>query len=223
MNPDTEPLFMSLFVATLPSHWTKVYVQAIFHHYEIGEIARIDFFDDDHPKGLLGAFIHLRAWHFSNYADRMYRKLAGGGFLKVYVPGQHNYIVVKRMLAEKIPDTHLNIHQLVARIIDLENKVAQFRLEQSRKVATKHEKEDGEISETDSTVGVIWEPGHAEYDTFVEECRKRAMYDEVVTVCDDSSSSSGDDEPFSPAAKKQSSPLPVLDRLRNTAELCGNH
>jgi hypothetical protein len=211
----TPPEFTSVYIPRVSKDWNEDSMRTFFWQMGIGQVERVDFFEDPQVDGASGAFVHLTRWACTFYAKRLYLHLLNGGQRKVYIPGtDHRYFIMKKMIAKRIPDTRLNIHQLVERIIELENSLASHRAEWlAEKARTKkqpvEELEDGQIVET-------------KREGFIEDIlsRKRINYDDAIS-CD-----SYDDEPLKRATLENhgdKEAVPTVERIRNTAELCGNN
>jgi len=129
MSSSTVDL-MSLYIPYVPKNWNTDSMARLFMDMQIGVVERVDFFDAGNWQWALGAFVHLKCWSYSDYADQVYEGIQTTGQWHLYIPGQQGkYFVLKRMTCPKIPATHLNVHQLAAKMTDMEQELQSLREE----------------------------------------------------------------------------------------------
>ena len=122
--------FMSFYIPYVPKHWNEESIRQLFSDLEIGLVDRVDFFDTGKWTWALSAFVHLKQWGYSEYANRVYCQLEGGNEWQLHIPNQPSkYFVLKKMTCEKIPTTHLNVHQLASKMSDVEQEIQSLRAE----------------------------------------------------------------------------------------------
>ena len=127
---------MSFYIPYVPTHWDEDSMRRLFADVRIGLVERVDFFDagnwsqDGNWAWAFGAFVHLKSWAYSEHADRVYDAIETTGQWKLYIPNQPGkYFVLRKMTCEKIPSTHLNVHQLAAKMTEMEREIQELRTE----------------------------------------------------------------------------------------------
>jgi hypothetical protein len=122
-----EPLekkFMSFYIPYIPNDIDDSIISQTFDHHGIGWVTRIDYFDTGRWDWAKSAFVHLEEWYYTTYSDCVFETLENGcGEWKLTVPQCPGvFLIIKKMTTEKIPDTYLNIHQLAAKVAEMETK-----------------------------------------------------------------------------------------------------
>jgi len=159
---------MSFFIPFVPRTWNEMDFCRLFAEKCIGEVDRVDFFDVENKEWTLSAFVHLKSWQFNEYTAQIHFKLesifeTGQWFLDVPgEPGQPGmYFILKKMTSAKIPDTRLNIHQLAAKVEQLEEMFAaltsQKEVQYQDEEMTYHEIMEDDNEEIDLEDGEIRE------------------------------------------------------------------
>ena len=127
---------MSFYIPYVPTHWDEDSMRRLFADLRIGLVERVDFFDagnwsqDGNWAWAFGAFVHLKSWAYSDYADWVYDGIQNDGQWKLHIPNQPGkYFVLRKMTCEKIPSTHLNVHQLAAKMSEMEQELQLLRNE----------------------------------------------------------------------------------------------
>lgn len=128
--------FMSIYIPYVPNHMDEESIRQLFSDLQIGLVDRVDFFDtgnwshDGTRTWALSAFVHLKYWSCSQYADLVYDAIETTGQWKLYIHNQPGkYFVLRKMTCEKIPATHLNVHQLAAKMSEMEQELQLLRNE----------------------------------------------------------------------------------------------
>jgi len=134
MSSNTD--FMSFYIPYVPKHWDEESIRALFTKLSIGLVERVDFFDagnwsqDGNWAWAFGAFVHLKSWAYSDYADWVYNGIETNGQFTLHIPNQPGkYFVLRKMTCEKIPATHLNVHQLAAKMAEMDEELRMLRNE----------------------------------------------------------------------------------------------
>jgi hypothetical protein len=128
MSYSYEAEFLSIYVPYVPKYWDEESIRRLFADSQIGFVERVDFFDAGNWEWALGAFVHLRAWEYSETADSVYETLNCGGEWKLQIPNQRGkFFILKKMTGDKIPETHLNVHQLAAKMTEMAQEIAELR------------------------------------------------------------------------------------------------
>lgn len=127
---------MSFYIPYVPKEWDEEEIRGLFSNLSIGLVDRVDFFDtgnwshDGTRTWALSAFVHLKYWSCSQYADLVYDAIETTGQWKLYIHNQPGkYFVLRKMTCEKIPATHLNVHQLAAKMSEMEQELQLLRNE----------------------------------------------------------------------------------------------
>ena len=119
---------MSFYIPYVPNGWDEESIRGVFSNLSIGLVDRVDFFDTGNWSHALSAFVHLKYWSCSHYADLVYDGIQTTGQWKLYIHQQQwKYFVLRKMTCEKIPATHLNVHQLAAKMTEMEREIYELR------------------------------------------------------------------------------------------------
>jgi hypothetical protein len=120
--------FMSFYIPYVPKEWDEESIRALFTKLSIGLVDRVDFFDAGNWSHALSAFVHLKYWGCSHYADLVYDGIQTTGQWKLHFANQPGkYFVLRKMTCEKIPATHLNVHQLAAKMTEMGREIQELR------------------------------------------------------------------------------------------------
>jgi hypothetical protein len=135
-NEQSSSDIMSLYIPYVRNEYDENYIRSVFQFFQIGDIERVDFFRSEQVGSqwpwARSAFVHLKEWYFNAYTDALYLALtdSSDGFQwKITFGNQGEFWIIKKMTIPKIPATDLNIHQIAAKIGDLEAEVARLREE----------------------------------------------------------------------------------------------
>lgn len=127
---------MSLYIPYVRNEYDEEFIRSVFYQFQIGVVERVDFFRSEQVGSqwpwARSAFVHLTSWCFNSYTDALYHSItddAVGSQWKITFGAQGEFWVVKKMNIPKIPNTDLNIHQIAAKIGDLETEVLRLREE----------------------------------------------------------------------------------------------
>jgi len=127
MSSSNNTDFMSMYVPFVPQGLSEGAICQLFVESGIGFVDRVDFFCNDSNGSYLGAFIHLAQWEFNDLTDQLYDALENGGQWRLNFLEQGKFIILRKMTGEKIPDTHLNIHQIADKVAALEEMVQRLQ------------------------------------------------------------------------------------------------
>jgi hypothetical protein len=120
--------FMSFYIPYVLNGWDEESIRGVFSNLSIGLVDRVDFFDAGNWSHALSAFVHLKYWSCSHYADLVYDGIQTTGQWKLYIHNQPGkYFVLRKMTCEKIPATHLNVHQLAAKMTEMGREIQELR------------------------------------------------------------------------------------------------
>lgn len=188
----------------------------IFWSEFIGSVKRVDFFDA--ANGNKSAFVHLHYW-FEFKKFEIWDRIETYGSYRVYYNGNINYLILRKMMCDPIPETTMNIHQVAAllsehtaKIAELEAKVA----EQAEIIATYEQQE----LEMDSWNHELIDPHDMEkfMDSLVSPRWTEEEENDSAMVCihpqdSDDTNSTG----------STSSDTSISKRMQMSMELCGNN
>ena len=119
---------MSFYIPYVLNGWDEESIRGVFSNLSIGLVDRVDFFDAGNWSHALSAFVHLKYWSCSHYADLVYDGIQTTGQWKLYIHNQPGkYFVLRKMTCEKIPATHLNVHQLAAKMTEMGREIQELR------------------------------------------------------------------------------------------------
>jgi len=214
---------MSLYIPYIPKHWGEESIRKLFEELRVGIVERVDFFDTGNWEWALSAFVHLKCWIFSDLADQIYNEVERGHEWCLDIPNQSGkYFVLKQMNCPKTPTTHLNIHQLAAKMEDMEQEIQTLRDEREllrTEVLATNVAESVLTSNDDMEV----EKTGGFYHNYNDSCalsmadlvmqteKFKQMFEESDLM--DISSDEESVQSYDSATK----------RVRNSAELCGNN
>ena len=145
MSSSSTTNFMSFYIPYVPKFWDEESIRQLFADLQIGLVERVDFVDTGDWEWAVGAFVHLKCWAYSEFADRVFDQIQFCGQWKLYIPNQPGkYFVLRKMTCEKIPSTHLNVHQLAAKMVDMGREIFDLQMAlAATRVADEALREDG--------------------------------------------------------------------------------
>uniref|UniRef100_A0A6C0B1A3 Uncharacterized protein n=1 Tax=viral metagenome TaxID=1070528 RepID=A0A6C0B1A3_9ZZZZ len=100
---------------------TEQDIISIFWNGFIGSVRRVDFFVS--PNGKRAAFVHFTYWLNNNLVNYMWNEIELYGSFKFWYCSAE-YLIIRRMTCEPIPDTEMNIHQVAAKLSEQEEQLA---------------------------------------------------------------------------------------------------
>jgi hypothetical protein len=123
MNADAD--MMSFYIPYISRTWTEGAVSDVFNQNHVGIVERVDFVDYGRWPDAISCFVHLATWHDNAYAQSIYNEIINGsGSFRLYIPAfPGKYFILRKMTGEKLPSTHMNIHQLAAKIAEMEQYI----------------------------------------------------------------------------------------------------
>jgi hypothetical protein len=149
MNAD----MMSFYIPYISRTWTEGAVSDVFNQNHVGIVERVDFVDYGRWPDAISCFVHLATWHDNAYAQSIYNEIMNGsGSFRLYIPAfPGKYFILRKMTGEKLPSTHMNIHQLAAKIAEMEQYIITHILGQQ---------EEEEENEDDYEIEVVEDDDH---------------------------------------------------------------
>jgi hypothetical protein len=133
--------FMSFYIPYIRRTWTEDEVIQVFTETNVGVVERIDFVDYGRWPDAISCFVHLSAWEDNEYADSIYNEIMYvSGSFRLYLPNfPGKYFILRKMTGEKLPTTHMNIHQLAAKIAAMEEYIITHILGQQEDASLEHD------------------------------------------------------------------------------------
>lgn len=121
----------SLYIPYIRTERDAEFVTEIFASHGIGIVERVDFFENTQVENgwAKSAFVHLSRWFYNDFTNDIYNSISaqsGGGWkFQIYNPyGEPiEFWNLRQMTSPKIPDTQLNIHQLAAKMADMQREI----------------------------------------------------------------------------------------------------
>lgn len=128
----------SLYIPSI-GNMTQEQISRIFWEKYVGSVSRVDYFKNS--SDVWCAFVHFEYVYNNSFVDTISNEILSHGSYQLWF-NEREYLILRPMTCEKIPDTHLNIHQLAAQvqksddyILNLENRILKLEeiiLEQNK-------------------------------------------------------------------------------------------
>lgn len=222
---------MSLYIPYIPNDWEQESIKQLFSDLNIGIVDRVDFINTGKWDWASSAFVHMAEWFDTSYAWDLYDAIeAEDGQWCINIPGQgRQYFILKKMTCPKIPNTKQNIHQIAAKVYEIETRLVQRVAELEQQLAELL-REDF-IDQYDDAGPItmdelVQQTEKYDLNEFRSDGKKRTMWynsEGFLEFDDDDCESDRDyDELFEVNPVRQSK-IPLADRLENSAWLCGNN
>jgi len=159
--------YYSLYIPVI-RNMTQEQISRIFWEKCVGIVSRVDYFKNS--SGMWCAFVHFESVYSNSIVDTISNEILIHGSYQLWF-NESEYLILRSMNCKKIPETHLNIHQIAEklekledsyeRILNLENRILKLEeiiLEQNKEI-TDHRifREDAEMEQmVTSLVGPRW-------------------------------------------------------------------
>ena len=135
----------SLYIPYIRTERDADFVTEIFESHGIGIVERVDFFENTQVENgwAKSAFVHLSRWFYNDFTNDIYNSISaqGGGGWKFQVYNPYGEPIefwnLRQMTSPKIPDTQLNIHQLAAKMADMQSEIDELN-----EIISSHDDED---------------------------------------------------------------------------------
>jgi len=204
-------------------------IMSIFWEQSIGTVRRVDFVNDPQQLGNKSAFVHLHQWCRNNHAFDVCQQIQLHGSCK-YWYSQYNYLILRKLTTDPIPDTSLNIHQIAAQLLQHETKIAELeaKLSQQEKEIQAYRRQQIESLEYGRMARrALWDYTASDdsYDVDIEDMVDSLIGprwpddDDTGLACVHPEKS--DDEMSIESVNSNNSNN--SKRIQTTAELCGNN
>jgi hypothetical protein len=102
---------------------TEQQIVEIFWRGYLGDVRRVDFIDT--ANGGKGAFVHFDRWYDNGTVTGVWYKIQTYGSCKHWF-NKTEYLILRKMTTEPIPDTTMNIHQVAALLTEHTAKIAEL-------------------------------------------------------------------------------------------------
>ena len=118
--------YHSLYIPAI-GNMTQEQISQVFWENYLGVVSRVDYFKNS--SDVWCAFVHFEDVYNNSIVDIISNEMLSHGSYKLWF-NDSEYLILRPMTCKKIPETHLNIHQIAAkteesddRILNLENRI----------------------------------------------------------------------------------------------------
>jgi hypothetical protein len=102
----------SLYIPAI-GNMTQEQISRVFWEKCVGIVSRVDYFQN--VSGLWCAFVHFESVNNNSIVDIISNEILTHGSYQLWF-NDCEYLILRMMTCEKIAETHLNIHQIAARL-----------------------------------------------------------------------------------------------------------
>jgi len=117
--------YYSLYVPAI-GNMTQEEISRVFWEKCIGITSRVDYFENS--AGMMCAFVHFESINNNAIVDIISNELRRHGSYQLWF-NDYEYLILRPMVCKMVPDTHLNIHQIAAKIDEQEKRI--YKLEET--------------------------------------------------------------------------------------------
>jgi hypothetical protein len=202
----------------------------IFWNEFIGSVKRVDFFDA--PNGNKSAFVHLHYW-FEFKKFEIWDRINTYGSYRCMYNGNTNYLILRKMTCDPIPETTMNIHQVAALLSEHTAKIAELETiiaQQAVNISNYEQLISGTavaaniwnhelMGEEDSLVSPRWEEEDDSGMVCVEPEEEEEEEEDFAMDCEETRSTSSGSGSSSSNVSEGS----ISRRMQMSMELCGNN
>ena len=154
----------SLYIPAI-GNMTQKQISRVFWEKYVGIVSRVDYFKNS--SGMRCAFVHFESVYSNSIVDTISNEILSHGSYQLWF-NDREYLILRSMNCKKIPETHLNIHQIVEKleesnevILNLENRILKLEeiiLEQNKEIRDHRMFLEGPVMEqiVTSLVGPRW-------------------------------------------------------------------
>ncbi len=120
---------VSLYIPYVRTERDAEFITEIFETHGLGIVERVDFFENTQVENgwAKSAFVHLSRWFYNDFTKTVYNSIDLDGGWKFQVYNAYGEPIefwnLRQMTSPKIPDTQLNIHQLAAKMTDMQSEI----------------------------------------------------------------------------------------------------
>jgi len=132
--------YYSLYIPVI-RNMTQEQISRVFWEKCVGIVSRVDYFKNS--SGMWCAFVHFESVCSNSIVDTISNEILIHGSYQLWF-NDSEYLILRPMTCKKIPETHLNIHQIVEKlensnehILNLENRILKLEeiiLEQNKEI-----------------------------------------------------------------------------------------
>jgi len=135
--------YYSLYIPAI-GNMTQEQISRVFWEKYVGIVSRVDYFKNS--SDVWCAFVHFEDVYNNSVNDIISNEMLSHGSYKLWF-NDSEYLILRPMTCKKIPETHLNIHQIAEklekleesneRILNLENRILKLEeiiLEQNKEI-----------------------------------------------------------------------------------------
>ena len=156
--------YYSLYIPAI-GNMTQKQISRVFWDKYVGIVSRVDYFKNS--SGMRCAFVHFESVYSNSIVDTISNEILIHGSYQLWF-NKSEYLILRQMNCKKIPETHLNIHQIAEkleesneRILNLENRILKLEeiiLEQNKEITDHRMFLEGPVMEqiVTSLVGPRW-------------------------------------------------------------------
>jgi hypothetical protein len=102
----------SLYIPAI-GNMTQEQISRVFWEKCVGIVSRVDYFQN--VSGLWCAFVHFESVNTNDLVNTIYHEIITRGSYQLWF-NDCEYLILRMMTCKKIAETHLNIHQIAARL-----------------------------------------------------------------------------------------------------------
>jgi hypothetical protein len=138
---------MSLYIPIVPPEMDHLDVERLIQHADIAVVRRVDLVEDatSSDKKVISAFVHISYWRESQKAYECSDAIKQTGSYKMVYQNhsKSKYLILRKMTCVPVPDTKLNIHQVVAILNEQSERIEALEARLQETFGGEHN--DGEI------------------------------------------------------------------------------
>jgi hypothetical protein len=99
---------------------TQEQISRVFWENCVGIVSRVDYFKNS--SGVWCAFVHFESLNNNEIVDTISNEILTRGSYQFWF-NDYEYLILRPMTCKKIPETHLNIHQLALKIAESDDRI----------------------------------------------------------------------------------------------------
>jgi hypothetical protein len=114
--------------------WSSFYIPAvgymterelsdIFWRQHVGRVKRVDFIENS--AGVRCAFVHFVFWNYNRDVRYIWDQIYKYGSYKYWF-SDSEYLILRMMRCDEIPETSMNIHQIAAKLLQQDVKIEEL-------------------------------------------------------------------------------------------------
>jgi hypothetical protein len=111
--------YYSLYIPAI-GDMTQEQISRVFWEKCVGIVSRIDYFKNS--SGVWCAFVHFESLNNNEIVDTISNEILTRGSYQFWF-NDYEYLILRPMTCKKIPETHLNIHQIALKIAESDDRI----------------------------------------------------------------------------------------------------